>query len=312
MTFHMPSFLNKKAEFFILTTVVIVAVFYTLTKYINPYAFIDTSTASEGGEIFFFDNVKDKAIKTLQISNPDNFFDNLNTYKNFVDSLASEKGYNMVFTYKNTTRKVDFYMLLTSQKYTLKANFTAPVPPTLMTKSTIFYPTLDGWITYVKETLFNLDDSSPVFQVGEYYTPGAYEWHRAFIRFNISDIPNDATIQSATLHIRYKGITGSSPSEDPSQVMLAEVNDIGDSLGSGDWGNTVKKDYGVFIPSSSSTGWYSKDVKDSISTTNDFFSFRLNSDIEDTDDRYWIRTFDSSESSSKPYLNVTYTIYGYV
>ena len=128
MTFHMLSFLNRKAEFFILTTVVIVAVFYTLSKYINPYAFIDTSTAAGGGETFFFDNVKEKAIKTVEISNPDHLLDNLNTYKNFVESLASEKGYNMVFTYKNTTSKVDFYMSLTSPKYTLRANFTVPRP----------------------------------------------------------------------------------------------------------------------------------------------------------------------------------------
>jgi uncharacterized protein YktA (UPF0223 family) len=123
---HMLSFLNRKAEFFILTTVVIVAVFYTLSKYINPYAFIDTSTAVESGEIFFFENVKEKAIKTVEISGPDDLLDNLNTYKNFVDSSASEKGYNLVFTYKNTTSKVDFYISLTSPKYILRANFTVP------------------------------------------------------------------------------------------------------------------------------------------------------------------------------------------
>lgn len=126
MMSHMLSFLNRKAEFFILTTVVIVAVFYTLSKYINPYAFIDTSTAVESGEIFFFENVKEKAIKTVEISGPDDLLDNLNTYKNFVDSSASEKGYNLVFTYKNTTSKVDFYISLTSPKYILRANFTVP------------------------------------------------------------------------------------------------------------------------------------------------------------------------------------------
>jgi len=126
----MPSFLNRKAEFFILTTVVIVAVFYTLSKYINPYAFIDTSTAAEGGETFFFENVKEKAKKTVEISDHDHLLENLNTYKNFVDDLASEKGYNMFFNYRynSTTNKVDFYIALTSQKYTLRANFTVSGP----------------------------------------------------------------------------------------------------------------------------------------------------------------------------------------
>lgn len=128
MTSHMPNFLNKKAEFFILTTVVIVAVFYTLSKYVNPYAYIDTSTAIETGEMFFFENVKQKAIKTVQISNRDDLLNNLNMYKNFVDSLASDEGYNMVFTYTNTTSKIFFYISLTSHKYTLKSNFTVSRP----------------------------------------------------------------------------------------------------------------------------------------------------------------------------------------
>ena len=128
MTFHIPSFSSKKAEFFILTTVVIVAVFYTLNRYINPHAFIDTSTAVEGKETFFFDNVKEKAIETVKISDRNKLLDNLNTYKNFVESLASEKGYNMFFTYRNTTNDVTIYMILTSQKYTLNANFTVARP----------------------------------------------------------------------------------------------------------------------------------------------------------------------------------------
>ena len=130
MTFHMPSFSSKKAEFFILTTVVIVGVFYTLSKYINPYAFIDTSTAVEGDEIFFFDNVKEKAIKTIKISDQSNLVNNLKTYKDYVEDLASEKGYSMVFNYKYNTmaNTVSFYMSLTSQEYTLKANFTEPGP----------------------------------------------------------------------------------------------------------------------------------------------------------------------------------------
>jgi len=119
---------NKKAEFFILTTVVIVAVFYALSRYINPYAFIDTSKAVEGGEIFFFDNVKDKAIKTVEISNPSDLNINLKTYKNFVEQLASDKGYNMVFNYTVNVTEVNMYMVLSSQRYTLLSNFTVSRP----------------------------------------------------------------------------------------------------------------------------------------------------------------------------------------
>jgi len=118
---------NKKAQFFILTTVVIVGVFYTLSKYINPYAFIDTSRAASGSETFFFDNVKEKAIKTVEISNETELESNLNQYKNFVEEMASEKGYNLNFKYNIISTGpsiVDFNMILISERMTLKSNFT--------------------------------------------------------------------------------------------------------------------------------------------------------------------------------------------
>jgi len=119
---------SKKAQFFILTTVVIVGVFYTLSKYINPYAFIDTSKAASGSETFFFDNVKEKAIETVNIGYPDELPSNLNQYKNFVEKMASDKGYSLNFDFENTTTTVDFHMVLTSERMTLKADFTVYRP----------------------------------------------------------------------------------------------------------------------------------------------------------------------------------------
>ena len=128
MTFHMLKLFGRKAEFFVLTTVVIVGVFYTLSKYINPYAFVDTSKAAMGREIFFFDNMKEKAIKTVEISDSTELNDNLQEYANFVKDMASEKGYSLVFNYTVETSTVDINMVLMSQKYTLKANFTVTRP----------------------------------------------------------------------------------------------------------------------------------------------------------------------------------------
>ena len=121
---------SKKSQFFILTTVVIIGVFYTLSKYINPYAFIDTSKTASGGETFFFDNVKEKAIKTVEISLPDdgNLTVNLNEYEQFVEKMASEKGYNLDFNYEIQGTKVEFNMILMSERMTLKADFTEGRP----------------------------------------------------------------------------------------------------------------------------------------------------------------------------------------
>jgi len=119
---------SKKAQFFILTTVVIVGVFYTLSKYINPYVFIDTSKAASGSETFFFDNVKEKAIKTVQISDKTELESNLNQYKIFVEKMASDKGYSLNFDYEVLVNAVDFHMILTSERMKLEADFTANRP----------------------------------------------------------------------------------------------------------------------------------------------------------------------------------------
>lgn len=123
----MPSS-SDKAQFFILTTVVIVGVFYTLSKYINPYAFIDTSRAASGSETFFFNNVKEKAIKTVNISSPGDLESNLAQYKNFVENMASEKGYRLTFNYTVGADNVGVYMILLSERMTLKSNFSIPIP----------------------------------------------------------------------------------------------------------------------------------------------------------------------------------------
>ncbi len=126
----MLSLSSRKAQFFILTTVVIVGVFYTLSKYINPYAFVSTSEPIIGGEESFFDNVKDKAIKTVSISSRDdiNLKTNLETYKKFVINMSSEKGYDLTFNYTIRTNNVTFDMVLLSQKTTLVSKFIVPRP----------------------------------------------------------------------------------------------------------------------------------------------------------------------------------------
>jgi hypothetical protein len=126
----MPNLSNRKAQFFILTTVVIVGVFYTLSKYINPYAFIATSEPVIGGEESFFDNVKDKTIKTINVSSTNTAVlrNNLATYKNFVTKMANDKGYDLTFNYTVGTTNVNVTMVLISQKTTLTSKFTVVRP----------------------------------------------------------------------------------------------------------------------------------------------------------------------------------------
>jgi len=120
----MPSTFGNKAQFFILTTVVIVGVFYTLSKYINPYSFIDTSVSANQEDYFLFDNIQGKAVETIILSDTDDLNENLAEYKNFVENMATEKGYIVNFDYNFIQDGVEVDMFLISEKHTLKSDFT--------------------------------------------------------------------------------------------------------------------------------------------------------------------------------------------
>jgi len=129
--------LSNKAQFFILTSVVIIGVFFSLSKYVNQYSFIDTSTAAEGAEIFMFENIKEKAIKAVQISNVTNFKPRLLEYKISVENMVADRGYTLVFNYFNVSNVVYFNMSLVSEKYILRSSFSEAVPDVTTTTTTV-------------------------------------------------------------------------------------------------------------------------------------------------------------------------------
>lgn len=115
--------LSSKAQFFLLTAVIIAGFFYTMSKYINPYSFIDTSKSAASEEIFFFNNIKEKAIKTVQISHPDELPNNLLTYKRFVEDVARDNGFILSFNYNTTNTTVGINMILQSERMKLTSDF---------------------------------------------------------------------------------------------------------------------------------------------------------------------------------------------
>lgn len=124
----MPNLFNK-AQFFILTAVVFAGVFYVLSKYITPYSFVDTSKYANSPEIFLFNNIKEKAIKTVKITqqnNPNQLVNNLISYRDYVKKVASENGYILFFEFDNTTTTVSFNITLSSDRMTLNSSFVVP------------------------------------------------------------------------------------------------------------------------------------------------------------------------------------------
>ncbi|MFH8092486.1 MAG: hypothetical protein QXM38_00915 [Candidatus Aenigmatarchaeota archaeon] len=124
----MPNISNK-AQFFILMAVILAGLFYILGKYINPYSFVDTSKYASLPEIFFFNNVRENAIKTVKITqqnNPNDLIRNLYEFKNYTEKVARENGYIIFIEYDNTTTEVSFNISLYSHRVSLSSSFIVP------------------------------------------------------------------------------------------------------------------------------------------------------------------------------------------
>ena len=119
--------LSNKAQFFVLTAVVFAGFFYTLSRYLTPYSFVDTSQGANSPEIFLFNNIKEKAIKTVMITqqnNPDDLVPNLLKFRSYAQNISRDNGYILFFDFDNTTTTVSFNMSLSSERMTLSSSFT--------------------------------------------------------------------------------------------------------------------------------------------------------------------------------------------
>lgn len=119
---------SRKAQFFILSAVAIIGILYFLSRWLEPSSIIDTSSIVSMEEPFVFNNVKEKAVETVQNSKScEELKYNLEEYNAFVENYAIEKNYiiNLNYTYDCFTKDVDFNMKLTSTKASIESNFTA-------------------------------------------------------------------------------------------------------------------------------------------------------------------------------------------
>lgn len=122
---------SKKAEFFVVSTVAIVSIFFILSKYMGPQTLVDTSSAVLN-EPFIFDNIVEKAEETVKISkNCEELAYNLDEYKNFVESFFSKQNIKIDLNYtisapcNNNELKTNFDIKLTSSKVTMRKIFVA-------------------------------------------------------------------------------------------------------------------------------------------------------------------------------------------
>ncbi|OGI15922.1 hypothetical protein A3K63_01025 [Candidatus Micrarchaeota archaeon RBG_16_49_10] len=117
-----------KGQFYLLTAVVIVGFFFLMSKYINPYSFIDSSQAVIDDEIFFFNNLRNQAERVVKLSNDTTLAPNLESFSDIADEVAQEKHYIFSMNYTVRPSDVDFVMALVSEKYSLDSSFTVVKP----------------------------------------------------------------------------------------------------------------------------------------------------------------------------------------
>jgi hypothetical protein len=130
---------SRKAQFFILSAFVIVTVIYFISRWIEPYTVIDTSSVVLMEEPFIFNNIKEKAFVAVNESKScEDLKYNLEEYKYFVESYALAKGYNLDFNYTSSPCYdeppffpviIEVKMLLKSSTKDLRSNFTLQWTP---------------------------------------------------------------------------------------------------------------------------------------------------------------------------------------
>ena len=176
--------------------------------------------------------------------------------------------------------------------------------------STFQPPSLDGHIEYRGGAFDEADSDATEFRFGE-DKAASYHWFRSYLRFDVTALPDTAIVSEAIFSI-WKVWTSYDGSPE-GNLYLTEIEDIGTTITSADWGRSVVIDHGIFVALadwSDEDLWVSLSVAESITGTDTFVSFRLKQSTEDGDTNAWKgygRSADHATASQRPKLVVTYT-----
>ncbi len=96
---------SKKAQFYIVTAVFIVIIMYQISSWINSMRISKSSYVLLEDEFEIFENIKEKSIKTVNISSCEELKWNLDEYKYFVEKFGLEN--NMKINLRYTIQRCD-------------------------------------------------------------------------------------------------------------------------------------------------------------------------------------------------------------
>ena len=114
---------SKRGEFFIVTVVGSVVLFFAMSRVLSPYSITDVSRSVIRDEIYFFNDVKENLARTIQMSECEELVYNIETFKNFTMDVAAEKGYKLRINYEIVGCSVNCTVELSSEKVKLKSSF---------------------------------------------------------------------------------------------------------------------------------------------------------------------------------------------
>lgn len=122
---------SRKAQFFVLSAVTIVVVIFFMSRWMEPYTIIDTSSALME-EPFVFTNIKEKAIETVKTSKDcEDLKYNLEEYTIFVKDYVIRKNLNLNLDYRivqpcdDNQLTTQFNMNMSSPRIFINSSFTA-------------------------------------------------------------------------------------------------------------------------------------------------------------------------------------------
>jgi len=126
---------SKKAEFFIISAVVIVMFAFLISRMTEPASIPDTSSVAVMEEPFIFNNIVEKARETVEKAKScDELKFNLEEFKIFSEDFVGKKGYSLLFNYTIVNYTIDDsncdaatvnfkYIILQSPRITLSKSF---------------------------------------------------------------------------------------------------------------------------------------------------------------------------------------------
>ncbi|HKZ45613.1 MAG TPA: hypothetical protein VJ343_02815 [archaeon] len=130
----------RKAQFFIISAFTIVSILYFISRWMEPYTVIDTSSIASMEEPFIFNNLMDKTHEVIQ--NSKDVYDlkyNLQEFESFVKDYGITKNLNIKFQMPNMTKMVQMAERRIPAEVYYCINMTSPTANLRACRNETFY-----------------------------------------------------------------------------------------------------------------------------------------------------------------------------